>query len=465
MNPYYELLESRGFVPPSPFETIVRLLCAVASAAAVCWAGAWTALWTLPIMLLLNAVSEGVKRIYWKGFDPYIRRGAERGDFLWPLFWNILTVTLDWALSCLPGVTCAYLLDALVGTKPISPLFKWLFFWVCMCPPFMYPLRKGELDVRLYPLVLRTLPGFPVALAFFMPVSANWVLLFFALVAIPTVGISVYLRLPSWKKDFDKWYDEAKASVASVPQKNARCWFPREGVLFEPQFSPTFNNSLDSATRETIRKTFMILRINWCGFVLSLVMFLSGAVLACRCASSIWLLLVPPCALFGLFVGLCLSDIDRKRAREEHEGRFAILLMLSVFAGLMTLWLGGHDMMRLLAAGLLATSSFMFFTGFLVRGSSEGVSDTLDFLCLAAGIALVIVCRLSNVCLWWESLLPLLLTSGLPGFLRIRWPRRDLPFVPKTEPPLLTLAQEKKARRERKRERQVAALRRSQRRG
>lgn len=63
-----------------------------------------------------------------------------------------------------------------------------------------------------------------------------------------------------------------------------------------------------------------------------------------------------------------------------------------------------------------------------------------------------------------ETLLPLVVSAGAPGLIRMRWPRRDLPLVVKQEPILLDYKKEQKARRERKRERQIAALRRSQRR-
>ena len=120
-------------------------------------------------------------------------------------------------------------------------------------------------------------------------------------------------------------------------------------------------------------------------------------------------------------------------------------------------------------------SSFWFFTGFIVRGSSEGTNDTLDLIALALGLAAVVACRQCLGLVWWESLLPLILSAGVPGYIRTRWPRRDLPpalrsrearrRVVEVTPPLLDYKKEKRDRRERKRERQLSALRRSQRRG
>lgn len=181
-----------------------------------------------------------------------------------------------------------------------------------------------------------------------------------------------------------------------------------------------------------------------------------------------------PGILFGLAIGLAVSDMDRKRLRDDHEQRALMLLIAYSLAGVLVLWLGGRDLMRLVSVGLLMTSSFMFFTGFIVRGPSEGVNDTLDFVSFTIGIAAVIACRICLNCVWWETLLPLVLSAGIPGFIRMCLPRTDLPpalrslgeggFVPKDEPILLDYKKEQKARRERKRERQIAALRRSQKR-
>lgn len=84
---------------------------------------------------------------------------------------------------------------------------------------------------------------------------------------------------------------------------------------------------------------------------------------------------------------------------------------------------------------------------------------------LALGLAAVVACRQCLGLVWWESLLPLILSAGVPGYIRTRWPRRDLPFAVEVTPPLLDYKKEKRDRRERKRERQLSALRRSQRRG
>lgn len=479
MSAYSDFMEARGLVPPSRFETTVKLICTVASIFAVGWAGAWSALWLFPIMFVLVVVSEGMKRLYWKGFDPLIRRGASHGDFLRLLFWNGLTLVLDWFFCCLPPVVGACLLVAFVADKPVIPHFKWLFLWVCAFPPFMYPLQKGSLKLRLFPLMLRGLPAVPLALSFFFPVTGIWVLCVYALATIPALGISTYLRLPDWMQEFDKWYGAAHIDATSSSRQNGNSanstvqsltsnlqplFNPRPGVFFEPRFGSSIGG-FDAASTEMVRKTFTVLRVNWTGCVLSLSMLLAGAVLACIHASSIWLLLVPPCALFGLALGLGISDLDRKRRRDEPEIRFAPMLFLCALTGIAVLWLGGHEFNRLVAAGLLMTSSFMFFTGFIVRGSSEGVNDTIDLVSLLLGVAAMIVCRQCMGCLWWESLLPLVVSAGVPGYIRMCWPRRDLPIVSKMAPVLLDYQKEKQARRERKRERQIAAVRRSQRRG
>lgn len=58
---------------------------------------------------------------------------------------------------------------------------------------------------------------------------------------------------------------------------------------------------------------------------------------------------------------------------------------------------------NIVAAAMLMASSFWFFTGFVVRGSSEGTNDTLDLIALALGLAAVIACRQCLGLVWWES--------------------------------------------------------------
>ena len=168
-------------------------------------------------MIVLTTATERFKHVYWTGFDPFIQRGAERGDFMRLLFWNGLTVVLDWIFCCVAPVAGAFLLDAFTADKPIAPLFKWLYFFTCLYPPCMYPMRKGNLEARLFLIVLRWLPVVPIALSFLVPVSGLWVLCLYALALFPTVGYSIYMKLPGWMRDIDKWYDAAKAGVVDVP--------------------------------------------------------------------------------------------------------------------------------------------------------------------------------------------------------------------------------------------------------
>ena len=245
MSLYHDMLRERGFLLPSRFETIIRVMALVASVVAIGISGAWTVLWTFPILQAIIPIAEGVKRIYWKGFDPFIRRGAARGDILKLLFWNILTATLDWVLCAVPPVIAAFLLTAFADGKPLGLVAMWLFFWACICPPFMYPLQDGKLEVQLYPLFMRHLPGVVLVLSLFFPVTALWVLAIYAFATIPAVGISICLRLEGWIKEFDRLYSETHqegGAPASSEQNDSKLWRPRPGVLFEPRIGQAFGN-------------------------------------------------------------------------------------------------------------------------------------------------------------------------------------------------------------------------------
>lgn len=454
MNSFDRMLAAQGFIIPSRFETTVKLICTVASVVAIGLSGCWQVLWAFPIYFVLAYVAEPLKRVYWKGFDPFIHRGAQHGHFSVCLFWNVLTMALDWTLICVGPIFIAFFIDTMAAGKPLSPAFKWLFFWVCINPPFLFPLKSGGAKVWLMHAVLKMTPVIPLLLSIFM--SVDWVLIavVYAVVGIAVVAISSYQRLNGWRRDFDKWRNSADGGITKAEAPARKYWRPREGVLLEPGLL----SGASATDRLEFQRMLTILRVNWCGCVASLSMLIAGVVMTCIHISSLWLLLVPPCALVGLGVGHMLSSIDRGHSGDEPDVRFMPLMAICASAGVMTLWLGGHDWCDLIAAGMLACASFMFFTGFIVRQTSEGVFDTLDFVFFVCGIATMIVCRQLG-CVWWESLLPLLLSAGAPGYVRALWPRRDLPYVCEHTPPLIENS--KKERRERKRERQMAAFRRS----
>ena len=70
---------------------------------------------------------------------------------------------------------------------------------------------------------------------------------------------------------------------------------------------------------------------------------------------------------------------------------------------------------------------FFSFFGFMVRGTSEGVFDTLEFILGVCGLAAVLSARLFLNVAWYDSLIAAIPFAVLLPYLRALIPRTDLP--------------------------------------
>lgn len=104
----------------------------------------------------------------------------------------------------------------------------------------------------------------------------------------------------------------------------------------------------------------------------------------------------------------------------------------------------------------------------MVRATSHGVFDTVEFILTLAATGCVVLAR-TRGCAWSDSLVPVLLFAFafLLPHIRRHFPRTDLPDADPSasDTPLSgkdKVLDEKLERRRRKRERQMAAFKRSQ---
>ena len=431
--------------------------------------GAWDLLWlpltAFPIVILCNVC----RRIYWRGFDPFIWKAAEneqKGRFL---FWNILTMFLDWTMNAIPMAATAYIVCRLAEGSPLPPVFMWLAFSLVVYPPRRYTHRDHTFASDYFASSQFFLSiGLAVA-SFFTPVTPFFVSALGFAMTFVMVPLQAWRERYRMKRDYDQFLGERKQGYERR-QTWGSSWFPRKGVIFEPQYNKYI--CLNTSTFFEFQQSFTVLRVNWCGFALSLALLVGGIVRCVQLGKPLLILFLPVGALLGLFYGAIASQVDRKVGLNDHaldKMRSVFTCFALVAVAIPVLFFGGHEPQPLVAVAALFLGMFFFFTGFIVRGTSEGVFDTLELVLVIGGIAAIAAARLYLNVLWYDALIAAIPFAVALPYLRAWKPRTDLPekrdegSVKRDEKKDEAAATAKKDRRDRKRERQMAAFRRSKR--
>ena len=430
--------------------------------------GAWDLLWlpltAYPIVILCNVC----RRMYWRGFDPFIWRAAEneqKGRFL---FWNILTIFLDWTMNAIPMAATAYIVCHLAEGTPLPPVFVWLAFSLVVYPPRRYTHRDHTFISDIFASSQFYLSIALAVASFFTPVTPFFVATLGFAMTFVMVPMQAWRERNRMKRDYEQFLGERKQGYERR-QTWGSSWFPRKGVIFEPQYNKYMG--LNVSTFFEFQKSFTILRINWFGFALSLALLVGGIVRCVQLGKPLLILFLPVVVLFGLWYGAIVSAVDRKVGQtadiDPAHGIFSFIAMVGL--AVPVLFFGGHDLQPLVAVAALFLGMFFFFSGFMVRGTSEGVFDTLELVLAIGGLAAVCAARLYLNVAWYEALIAVIPFAVLLPYLRAWKPRRDLPEKRdegsgmRDEKKDEAAAAAKKDRRDRKRERQMAAFRRSKR--
>ena len=132
----------------------------------------------------------------------------------------------------------------------------------------------------------------------------------------------------------------------------------------------------------------------------------------------------------------------------------------------MIAWFGTGDLVLLIATGAFLVGCFEFSTRFIVRASSERNPDTLRFFATFGAVALAIWVRLAFGAEWYVCGLCATVVAYPLVVARHFWPAKPLarPDGAHTaQPGAVSGDPTAKERRDRKRERQMAAFRRSKR--
>ena len=430
--------------------------------------GAWDLLWlpiaAYPIVILCNMC----RRMYWRGFDPFIWKAAQnekKGVFV---FWNVLTIVLDWTMNAIPMATTAYIACRLARGSSLPTVFVWLAFSLVVYPPRLYTHRDHTFASDYFASSQFFLSiGLAVA-SFFTAVTPFFVSALGFALALVMVPAETWRQRKRMKRDYDQFLDEQKRGIERKRTWGSS-WFPRKGVIFEPQYNKYMG--LNTSVFFEFQNSFTVLRVNWCGCAISLALLVGGIVRCVQLGKPLLILFLPVGVFFGLYYGAIASQVDRKvglndQALDKMRGVFMAFALAAV--AIPVLYFGGHELQPLVAVAALFAGMFFFFTGFIVRGTSEGVFDTLELVLFLGGLAAVAAARLCLNVAWYEALIAAIPFAVVLPYLRAWKPRRDLPekmeegsAVKDGKEEAATAA--KKERRNRKRERQIEAFRRSKR--
>lgn len=445
----------------------VQSLLGLAVLASIPIFGAWRLLWIFVTLLPMTVVCDMMKRIYWRGFDPFIWRASQTGHFGRTMFWNILTHVLDWFVNAAYMTVGAYFIFKLAGGTSLPPVIAWCALGICTYPPMPFNSQPPSFKTNLYAMMQVLVPLAFVLVSMVHPLSPlAMAAVSFGLLPL-LVAIRTFQELPRNRQDYEELMRDSERGIVRT-QTWDRSWFPRPGVVFEPQFNKY--DGVKASVFEEFRPALTILRINWCGMFLALALMVFGIVRVAMLGHSLLILFAPLVIVFGLFYGVLVSDVDRKMPVADRSMRCVFPLFAMSALAVPTVYFGGGDVQMLVAVGSLFIGYWFFFFGFVVRGTSRGVFDTAEFLATVAALATVVGVRVFFKCVWWESVLPVISFAIGYAYYRRLFPRKDLPEKGYDDAKVSTASIEDKAataakkdRRDRKRERQMAAFRRSKR--
>ncbi len=419
--------------------------------------GAWRLLVCPIVIIPFRSICEQLKRCYWSGFDPFIWKASDNARFKTVVFWNALTIFLDCMISAIVAVVGMFAVEGIASGLDV-PFGLRLLVLFCGVFPLAGRYAKG-IDLKTDPVIV--LGGFallPCALAsLFLPLTTAHVALVLFAAALLLSVFRTRMTMPRIRRDYERLLKEVCMGFAH-DYRQPRSWFPRPGVVFEPQFNSYRIMSVDAF--DEIRPSLTILRVNVWGFFISIAMLVGGVAWVSCLGRGLLLFLVPFIMFYGGIMGSAACELDRKPSEMPSFFRGIFTVASICCMALPTIYFGGRDPSSLMAMGLLFSASLFFFPYFLVRKTSYGVCDTLEFLLASASVACTILARV-NSCRWWECLLPAFFFGFLYSRVRRHFPRMDLPEAPPEPPAGPEVPADIQSRRARKRERQLAALRRS----
>ena len=430
--------------------------------------GAWRVLWVFPVCFVLNSALRFGKKLPVELLDGPRIRACRSGN--WPRAYAlILPIALyDWFVS-------SFLVDfagLLVAWRFREAMPGWMVALCVYAGSFAVPslVRTvqgrcdggyGEILIEAERLML--LAAIPLALLV-EPTPLR-----FALYSLPfaVVGL-LWIAIRWYKAERVRFNSIWEGEKAGRPwrQTGKLHWFPRPGVVYEPdqQLSGILATKVNGGDWDKAKCAFTVLSVSPVVFISFALLVGGAAVLVDR-----WRGLVLFSALSAFVLWFLHSAFIATEKLDTWKHTFASAAphtFCYFWLGAMIAWFGTNDLVLLIATGAFLVGCFEFPTRFIVRASSERNADSLRFFATMAAVGLASWVRYEFGAAWYVCGLCATVAAYPLVVARHFWPVKPLVLpdgANTAQPGAAGGDSAAKERRDRKRERQMAAFRRSQR--
>lgn len=445
--------------------------------------GAWRVLWVLPVCFFMNSALRFAKKLPVELLDGPRVRACRSGK--WPrayaltlpialydwfvvaVFIDLVAMAIAWRFHCaMPGWLVALCVYA--GSFAVPSLVR----------AVQGRCDGGYGEVLIEAERLMLLAAIPLA------VFVELTPVRFALYTVPfgIVGL-VLLGILWYKAERIRFNAIWEAEKAGRPwqQATTRHWFPRPGVVYEPdrELTGMLATRVRSSDWAKARCGFTILSVSPAAFISFALLLGGAAVLVDRGCGLVLFAGLAAFVLWFLHSGFAVQDKwDTWKSTFLNGGPHAFCFF---WLGAMVVWFGTDDLVLQIATGAFLVGCFEFPTRFMARASLERYPDTLRFFATAGAVALAIWAQRTTGEAWWLCGLCASVAAYPLVFVRHFWPPKPLTppdgghtYAPTegcpeggamraAQPGAVSGDSAKAERRERKRQRQMEAFRRSKR--
>ena len=439
----------------------------VVAIGAIAHYGAWRAVWVFPVGYTLTSYVQFSKgMVYELLYGPRVN-ACRKGKWVRAFAQVMLFPVYNWFVGA-ALVDCVNLLIVwrYHGAMPL-PFVYAIVFAVGFAVATVVRTLRGTCDGGYGDLLIEAERWMLLAA---IPVSAI-VDLAPGLFALATVAIGVVIvgvqGVVWYKKEHEQFVEFWEAAKKGLPfeQRRDRVWFPRPGVVYEPSERPPAVRGVQIAGRDyrEVRRTLTVLSVSPVAFLSAALLVGGAAVLIDRGRGHV---------LFAAFGAFLLWFIHSGAIADEKWGTWVKTLANAAphavcFAGLgaMVAGFGTDDLVLQIATAAFLVGCFEFPTRYVVRATSDRNPDGLRIFATVAAMAVAIwVSSFGEA--WYASGLCAAIAAFPLVLVRRFWPVKPLvlPDGGRTAQPGASGGDTAtKDRRERKRERQMAAFRRSKR--
>lgn len=440
----------------------------VAAIGGIAHYGAWRALWAFPVCFVLSTVLQLGKEALTDLLDEPRSLACRGGKWLRAYGLAMLIAVYTWFVI----VAFADIVYFLIVWRYHGAMPGWLVA-VCVyaasfAQPSLVRTLQGRTDGGFGVITVEVeramlLSAIPLALAVtFTPVRFALYTLPFGAVALTWLGILWY------RSEHVKFMQIWEGEKAGRPWRRIQAlrWFPRPGVIYEPREAPSGSIAARLAKGEwgEARSMLTVLAVSWAAFA-SLALLLGGAaVLIDRGRGLVLLAAVAPLVLWFLQSAFIANEKWDKWVTTLANSAPYSFCHFCLAA--LTVWLGKVDLVVLAATGAFLVGCFEFPTRYVLRANADRRPDSLRLVCTVAAVGFAVCLRHYGHWPWWMCAVCATVAAYPYVVARHFWQPKPLAGAKEAntaQPGAVSGDSGKKDRRDRKRERQMSAFRRSQR--